>query len=164
MPSYRTRNWVFKLEEYESCPCLPASARYVTYGFFTMDDGRRYIHGFIVFKSERVKPVWFLPRAKWAPMSQTIEKAIKYVHRNYDYIEHGSRPFTQVEKGYFGGNAAFQISHFKNAAKRRRPIYTHTHFGPKSGVRVLSDVAPRASTPKPDSRCPCSAQTREALQ
>ena len=99
MSRVQSRNWVFTLNNYDSCPLLPSNAKYLTYGFETGASGTPHLQGFINYKGPVAMPKKFLPTAHWESMKGSQAQAIEYCHKDGDFIELGTRPMTQAEKG-----------------------------------------------------------------
>ena len=99
MPRVRSCNWVFTVNNYDSCPLLPDNAKYLTYGFEVGDSGTPHLQGFIFYKNAVAMPKSFLPTAHWEPMRGSQAQAIDYCHKDGDFIELGTRPLTPIEKG-----------------------------------------------------------------
>lgn len=100
MSRVRSRNWVFTYNNPTSCPIVPPDgALYLTYGIEKGELGTVHLQGFVNYKNAVVMPKTFLPKAHFEPMRGTQQQAIKYCHKDGDYVEFGVRPLTQDEKG-----------------------------------------------------------------
>jgi len=112
MPSMpvRSRGWVFTINNYgptDLARLKRLECKYIVYGFERGESGTPHLQGFVSFHNQRPRRAVSadLGRAYCAPQRGTAEQAISYCKKDGDFIERGTPPKSQKQKGESGAAA-----------------------------------------------------------
>lgn len=97
----RSRAWCFTLNNYGELPELAGNMSYLVYGKEFGESGTPHLQGYVYFKNANALSACrkFLDRAHWEVSKGTPSQAIDYCKKDGDFVELGSPPISQKDKG-----------------------------------------------------------------
>lgn len=106
----RVRNFVFTANNYTEDSILKLNeleCKYMVYGKEVGAQGTPHLQGFVSFKSQKtlsaaIKTLQQCHKGTHVEIAQSLTEAVEYCMKDGDFIERGTRPMTQAQKGEKG--------------------------------------------------------------